>query len=102
MEARNLAGAKVGQRVRLEQTPAAHVRNACILFVVPSICALVGAVAGHEWLAAWLGWDAVIGGAATGLVAAGIGLLPARFFSLREESLPRLTAIIGEENGGNP
>ncbi|MBM4356001.1 MAG: SoxR reducing system RseC family protein [Deltaproteobacteria bacterium] len=102
LEARNVAGARIGQRVMVAQSAGLHVRNACFLFVIPSICALIGAGVGQEWLAARLEADAVVVAAVGGLVALALGFIPAILASRRIDSLPLATEIIGEETGGNP
>jgi sigma-E factor negative regulatory protein RseC len=102
VETINVLGARAGDRVVVGYSSRAQVRTACILYLVPSISTVVGAAAGHEWLAGRLGIDPTLGGLMGAIVFLFLGLLPATFVSRRQDSLPHIVEIIREESRGDP
>lgn len=49
IEALNRAGAQVGQRVKVAITPSTYMKGSLIVYGVPAVALVLGAVVGKEW-----------------------------------------------------
>jgi len=101
VEALNTLGAEVGDRVKLVVSSKTFLQSSFLLYIVPLIALIVGAVCGQ-----WLG-SALEGGPDPNLLAAvfGTAFMVASFFVIRlgsraipkESFMPRIVAIVPEE-----
>ena len=101
VEAHNPIGARVGHKVRLVTSSKSFLQSSFILYIVPLIALIVGAIAGHligerletginpDLLSALLGTAFLIGAFLT--IRVGTRALP------REDYMPRITEILAEE-----
>jgi sigma-E factor negative regulatory protein RseC len=101
VEAYNPVGAQVGDRVRLSVTTRSFLRSSFLLYIVPLIALVIGAVAGKEIapiLKNGLDANALSAIMGTGLMALSfIGIRFATRLMNKKENMPLITAVIREE-----
>ena len=99
IEAENRAGAEVGQRVKVAIEPSAYMKGSLIVYGVPALALVVGAVAGKEWVSRLLpGRDpdilsAIVGFAAL-VFALGLIRLWSRSASGKDSARPVIEEIL--------
>jgi sigma-E factor negative regulatory protein RseC len=101
VEAHNLIGAEVGHKVRLVTSTKSFLQSSFLLYIVPLIALIVGAVAGH------LIGESMAAGPDPNLLAALIGtaFLVGSFFVIRigsraiprEAFMPRIVEVLSED-----
>lgn len=101
VEAHNVIGAEVGHRVRLVTSTRSFLQSSFLLYIVPLIALILGAVAGH------LVGERMAAGPDPNLLAAiiGIAFLVGSFFVIRigsralpkEAFMPRIVEILSDE-----
>jgi sigma-E factor negative regulatory protein RseC len=101
VEAHNLIGAEVGHKVRLVTSSKSFLQSSFLLYIVPLIALIVGAVAGH------LVGESMPAGPDPNLLAALIGtaFLVGSFFVIRigsraipkESFMPRIVEVLSED-----
>ena len=101
IEAVNLVNAKVGQKVRINITTLTRLKEVLVMYLLPIIALLTGAVLGRSYLPAYFsGTIPDVLSAAGGLSLLLISLLTARFFSRKMEKKtdrkPVIESIIEE------
>ena len=74
----------------------AHLKYACLLYLIPSITVTLGAVVGHEWLAVILGIPPEAGGLVVAMLFLFAGLVPAMLVARTTRALPVVAKIIEE------
>lgn len=89
----NDAGARPGDMVELGLDPRSEIKIACMLYLIPAICLVLGA-AGAVWLAETQGWNAQILGPVGAVLAAAVGFVPAKLASRGKEDVLRVLAVI--------
>lgn len=83
IEAVNRAGAQVGQRVKVAIAPSAYMKGSLIVYGVPALALVLGAVAGKEWLSSLLpGRDPDMLSAIAGFASMFLALVVVKLWSL--------------------
>lgn len=85
--ARDPLGVSVGDCVEIGITPAAEIKIAFTLYLVPAICLILGVAAGG-WGAARAGLEPTLGSLVTGVLFSGLSLWPARRLARRFGVVP--------------
>ena len=95
--ARNVVGAKIGQRVEFEVREVNVVIGAFVCFVMPLIIAALGVFIGR-WVSNPMGYDMIQSEIVGGIAGFLIGVVGVKLFdrslSKAEEAKPKITAII--------
>lgn len=99
IEAENRAGAEVGQRVKVAIAPSAYMKGSLIVYGVPALALVVGAVAGKEWVSRLLpGRDpdilSAVAGFAALVLALGLIKLWSRSASGKDSARPVIEEIL--------
>lgn len=95
--AKDPLGLKVGDPVRILLSPLKTVQTACLLYLLPGICILSGALVGAVWLAPMLSLPEELVGLLLALVMLAVGLIPASRLSRRDQALPVVSGLLKEE-----
>lgn len=97
IEALNLVHARVGQKVRVRMRPYTYLKGSLLLYGVPALALVVGAVVGRELIAPLLGAiDRDLVSALSGLALCFISFLFARIISSRIEKKVEYKPVIDE------
>ena len=96
VDAVNNAHAVEGDCVLMAYSHKAHLKYACLLYLVPSITITLGAVVGHEWLAVILGILPEAGGLLGAILFLFAGLAPAISVARTPSALPVVVKVIEE------
>lgn len=97
IEALNLVHARVGQKVRVRMRPYTYLKGSLLLYGVPALALVAGAVVGRELIAPLLGAiDRDLVSALSGLALCFISFLFARIISSRIEKKVEYKPVIDE------
>ncbi|MGW8273377.1 MAG: SoxR reducing system RseC family protein [Thermodesulfovibrionales bacterium] len=97
IEALNLAHARVGQTVRVRMRPYTYLKGSLLLYGIPALALVTGAIVGRELLAPLLGvLDRDLVSALSGLVLCFVSFLLARIISSRIEKKVEYKPVIEE------
>lgn len=97
IEALNLAHARVGQKVRVRMKPYTYLKGSLLLYGMPAVALVAGAVVGREWIAPILGaLDRDLVSAVSGLALCFISFLLAKIISSRIEKNVEYKPVIDE------
>ncbi len=97
IEAINRVRAKVGQKVRVEMKPYAYLKGSVIVYGLPALALVVGAVAGKELFSRFFpGRDPDIVSAFFGFGAFALSFLMVKFWSMRIEKKTEYKPVVEE------
>jgi sigma-E factor negative regulatory protein RseC len=97
LEALNEAQARVGQRVKVSLRPYTYLKGSLILYGLPALALIVGAVAGKELAGAFLpGTDEELAAAVAAFGLFGLSFLLVKVWSSRAEKNVRYRPVIEE------
>jgi sigma-E factor negative regulatory protein RseC len=97
IEAVNRVDAKVGQKVRVEIRPYSYLKGSVIVYGLPALALVAGAVAGKELLSGFFpARDPDIVSALAGFGAFAVSFLVVKLWSMRIEKRPGYKPVIEE------
>lgn len=100
IEAINEAGAKIGDRVNVSLKAFSYLKGSIIVYGIPTICLIAGAIIGKEILKNFISLDPELLSAIGGLGAFGISFFIVKLFSRRverkKEYIPVVERILSE------
>lgn len=95
LEALNEAGAQVGQKVRVMLRPYSYLKGSAIVYGLPSLALIAGAVLGRKAAGA-LGMEPDAASALLGFGCMGLSLLAVKLWSMRAEGKTEYKPVIVE------
>lgn len=96
IEAINRAKAKIGQRVRVELSPYSYLKGSVLVYGLPALALIVGAVAGKEFFSSYFQKDPDIVSAISGFGAFILTFVIVKFWSTRIEKKTEYKPVIDE------
>jgi sigma-E factor negative regulatory protein RseC len=96
IEALNEAGAEIGQRVRVELQTYSYLRGSMMVYGLPALALVIGAVVGKEIGPRYLSLDSDLLSAIFGFGAFGLSLVFVKLWSTRAEKETRYRPTIKE------
>ncbi len=94
IEAINEAGAKIGDRVNVSLKAFSYLKGSIIVYGIPTICLIAGAVIGKEILKDFISLDPELLSAIFGLGAFGISFLIVKLLFKRMEKKKEYTPVV--------
>ncbi len=94
IEAINEAGAKIGDRVSVSLKAFSYLKGSIIVYGIPTICLIAGAIIGKEFFKDLINLDPELLSAAGGLGAFGISFLIVKLLSKRMEKKKEYIPVV--------
>ncbi len=96
IEAVNRAKARIGQRVRVELRPYAYLKGSILVYGLPALALIIGAVAGKEFFSSYFKKDPDIVSAIFGFGAFILAFIGVKLWSMRIEKKIEYKPVIEE------